>query len=85
MFGSLENEIYFYAMNAKQLQKRHEKAQEELKAVAIPIIAKSSAKRECEKVAKKLDVSYQTVINYVYGMAKDGFLTEAIRDVFQTL
>jgi len=84
MFGNLGNEIYFYAMTAKELKKRHEKAIAELREVALPIIAKSSAKQECQKVAKKLGVSYQTVNNYVYGMAKDGFLTEAICDVFKT-
>jgi len=32
-----------------------------------------------------LGVSFQTVVNYVYGKAKDGFLTEAICNEFKKL
>jgi len=73
-------------MNAEtQLKERHEVAVAALKSVAFPKIKKEGLKKQCKAVASNLGVSYQTVINYVYGMAKDGFLTEAITKEFKKL
>lgn len=69
----------------EQLKERHNEAVEKLKQVAIPKIETMGAKVACSKVATNVGVSYQTVANYVYGMAKDGFLTEAITKEFKNL
>jgi|GEM_PF-5635920 len=73
-------------MTAKQeLKKRHLLAVDELKKIAIPKIEKDGLKPVCEKISASVGVSYQTVANYVYGMAKDGFLTEQITKEFKKL
>lgn len=73
-------------MKAKQeLKERHEAAIDKLKMVALPKIEKMGLKKVCELVAPNVGVSRQTVGNYVYGMAKDGFLTECLIKEFKAL
>ena len=73
-------------MTAKQqLKERHEEAIEKLKSVALPKIEMLGLKKACELVAPNVGVSRQTVGNYVYGMAKDGFLTETLIREFKSL
>jgi len=73
-------------MTAKQeLKKRHAASVVELQTVALPKIEKDGLKPVCENIGKALGVSYQTVVNYVYGRTKDGFLTNAIAKEFKKL
>ncbi len=67
----------------KQLRQRHKKACVLLKKVASPHIENSTLNSEALKIGKRLGVSFQTVVNYVYGKSKDGYLTEAITKEFQ--
>ena len=69
----------------KQLRQRHKEACAELKKVASPYIDSNSLNSEAVKIGKRLGVSFQTVVNYVYGKSKDGYLTEAITKEFQSL
>jgi len=69
----------------KQLKQRHKEACAELKKVAAPYIDNSTLNAEALKIGRNLGVSFQTVVNYVYGKAKDGYLTEAITKEFQSL
>ena len=73
-------------MTAKeQLQKRHDEAAEKLKAVCQPKIEKHGRNACAKLICDNLGVSFQTVVNYTYGNAKDGFLTEAITKEFKSL
>lgn len=73
-------------MTAKeQLKERHEEAIQKLKTAALPKIEKNGLKKACGSVAINVGVSRQTVANYVYGMAKDGFLTEILIKEFKNL
>lgn len=69
----------------KQLRQRHKEACEGLKKAAIQYIDNNTLNSEAVKIGKRLGVSYQTVVNYVYGKSKDGYLTEAITKEFQSL
>lgn len=69
----------------KKLKLRHEKASAELKKVAIKYIDNNTLNKEAEKIGKSLGVSFQTVVNYVYGKAKDGYLTDAITELFKSI
>jgi len=78
--------ITFDLMEAKkQLRQRHKEAVAELKKVAAPFINDNSLNQKAKAIEKNLGVSYQTVVNYVYGKTKDGFLTEAITKELQSL
>ncbi len=69
----------------KQLKVRHKEASAELKKVALPYIDNNTLNSVALKIGGILGVSFQTVVNYVYGKAKDGFLTEAISNEFKKL
>ena len=69
----------------KQLEVRHKEASAELKKVALPYIDNNTLNSVALKIGGILGVSFQTVVNYVYGKAKDGFLTEAISNEFKKL
>jgi hypothetical protein len=69
----------------KQLKVRHKEASAELKKVALPYIDNNTLNSVALKIGGILGVSFQTVVNYVYGKAKDGFLTEAICNEFKKL
>lgn len=69
----------------EQLKKRHLRAVVQLQKVANPKVFKYGL-MECGKaVGQKLEVSPQTVINYISGRVKDGYLTEAIAQEFENL
>lgn len=69
----------------KQLKLRHKEACLELNKVATPYIDNCTLNAEAVKIGKRLGVSFQTVVNYVYGKSKDGYLTEAITKEFKSL
>ena len=69
----------------KKLKVRHKEASAELKKVALPYIDNNTLNSVALKIGGILGVSFQTVVNYVYGKAKDGFLTEAISNEFKKL
>lgn len=73
-------------MEAKiKFKGRHETANILLKETATPKIEKYSLRDSTQAVAVMLDISPQTVVNYIYGRGKDGFLTEALTKAFKTL
>lgn len=61
-----------------QLLERHNTAKSTLKKAAKPFIDDNTIRSKSKQIADILGVSFQTVLNYVYGMTNDGFLTEAI-------
>lgn len=61
-----------------QLLQRHFVAKEALKKAAQPYIDNNTLREKSKEIADTLGVSFQTVLNYAYGMTNDGFLTEAI-------
>lgn len=76
---------YICGMEAKkQLKQRHKEAILELKKAAAPYMDKG-LNDAAKKIGKNVGVSFQTVVNYVYGKTKDGYLTEAITKEFQSL
>ena len=68
----------------KQLKLRHKDSIIELKKAAAPYIDKG-LNDAAKKIGKNIGVSFQTVVNYVYGKTKDGYLTEAITKEFLSL
>lgn len=69
----------------KQLRQRHKEACSQLKKIASPYIDNNTLNAQAITIGKRLGVSFQTVVNYVYGKSKDGYLTEAITNEFQSL
>lgn len=69
----------------KKLKERRKVACAELKKVAMPYIDNKTLNEKSEIIGKRLGVSFQTVVNYVYGKAKDGFLIEALTEEFKNL
>lgn len=69
----------------KRLNGRHKQARSELKKVAMPYIDGNSLNSVAMGISKKLGISFQTVVNYVHGRAKDGYLTEAITNEFKLI
>lgn len=65
------------------IRTRHKEAHKELLKIANPVINKYGIVKSAGIVARRLLVSDQTVINYIYGRCKDGFLTEAIMHEYQ--
>jgi len=68
----------------KQLKQRHKEAVIELKKAAAPYLDKG-LNDAAKKIGKNIGVSFQTVVNYVHGRTKDGYLTEAITKEFKSL
>jgi hypothetical protein len=68
-----------------QLQDLHNKANLELKKVSDPKIEKIGIISCSKIVAKHLNVSSQTIVNYILGTGKDGFLTQLIIAEFKKL
>lgn len=67
------------------LQKRHEKARNDLKQIYAEKCNRGELVKTVAKVAALLEVSPQTIYNYASGKAKDGFLTEAIIETFKNI
>lgn len=66
-------------MTSKEnLKCRHEVAKAILKKVSEKVIGEHGLHISASIVAEATGVSPQTVINYLSGRTKDGFLTEAI-------
>ncbi len=73
-------------MTAKEeFNKRHSKALSELQKAANPKSYQYGLLKCSNAIAANLGISFQTVINYVSGRAKDGYLTEAITKEFKQL
>lgn len=68
----------------KKLKQRHKEAVIELKKAAAPYLDKG-LNDAAKKICKNIGVSFQTVVNYVHGRTKDGYLTEAITKEFKSL
>lgn len=69
----------------QELNKRHRDAIRELQEVAIPKTEKDGLVKLSKVVGKNLKKSPQTVMNYLRGRGKDGYLTEAITKEFLSL
>lgn len=67
----------------KQLRQRHKEACLELKKAASPFIENETLNKVAIAIGKNVGVSFQTVVNYVYGKSKDGYLTEAMTQQFK--
>ena len=79
------NEIATLVRATDLLKKRHHEAFRQLRIESeIPVLRYGSIKAS-NIIAKKLNISYQTVINYMASPGKDGFLTEAITEEFKNL
>jgi predicted transcriptional regulator len=61
-----------------ELKAKHKTIQKELKDVSLPITNEHGLVNTSTVVAKKLKVSPQTIMNYLSGRVKDGYLAEAI-------
>ena len=68
-----------------KLKIRHRAAVEKLKKVAAPKFDKYGILVCTKVISKNLDISDTTVMNYVGGRVKDGFLTEALIAEFKSL
>lgn len=60
------------------LQHRHTATDKTLNRAAQRIINGPSARQAIKPLAVKYGVTGQTILNYMYGMGKDGFLKEAL-------
>lgn len=60
------------------LQQRHMDTDKRLNKVAQKVINKNRLREISRELAPKYQVSSQTIINYIYGQGKDGFLKEAL-------
>lgn len=69
----------------KQLRQRHKDACSQLRKSASPYIDNETLNLQAKVIGKQLGVSFQTVVNYVYGKSKDGYLTEAITSEFNKI
>lgn len=69
----------------EEYNQKHQKAIERLQKVANPKTFKYGVVKSCEVVAANLGTSSQTIMNYISGRTKDGYLTEAITKEFKNL
>jgi len=60
------------------LKQRHTSTDKRLNKAAQKVINGPSLRNWAKKAGEKYDVTGQTIINYLYGMGKDGFLKEAL-------
>lgn len=60
------------------LNHRHRLTDRKLNKLAQKHINGNTLRTEAARLGKKYDVSGQTIINYIYGQGKDGFLKEAL-------
>ena len=66
---------FVFMTTLEKLRSRHEKVIAQLNIVKLD---KGKTLTTCKKVGLRLNVSPQTVYNYLCGRVKDGFLGEAI-------
>jgi hypothetical protein len=57
---------------------RHIKANEKLQEIASFLLGNGDDNKILSTIAVKLNVTYQTIRNYCYGMGSDGYLKDAI-------
>lgn len=69
----------------QELNTRHKEAIKTLQEVATPKTKEKGLVFLSEAIAKNLKRSPQTIMNYIKGRGKDGYLTEAITKEFQSL
>lgn len=69
----------------QEFKSRHKEAIKTLKEVAAPKIKERELVSVSTTIGKNLDVSAQTVINYINGRGRDGYLTEAIIKELQSI
>lgn len=85
MLGIVEVDLYICGMTILQLlNKKHRDAIKQLQDVANPVTEKYGLVISSKKVAKNLKKSPQTIMNYIRGRGKDGYLTDAITQEFQS-
>lgn len=60
------------------LQQRHIKTDKQLRDAAGKVVNGKSARKWAEEMGEKYNVTGQTILNYIHGMGKDGFLKEAL-------
>jgi predicted transcriptional regulator len=65
------------------LDKKREEMKEKMKKVVLP--TDRTATRICWAIGENLNITGQTVINYVNGDIKDGYLAESIYNEFKRL
>ena len=85
LFGFTEFIITFVPMSKDLLRKRHLDAVIKLQSVANPKVFLYGLMKCAKAIGDKLEITDQTVINYLSGRVKDGFLTEAIAKEFKAL
>lgn len=68
-----------------KFKNRHKVALDKLQIVAFKKQRKGMNTQIAAEVGSKLGISGQTVLNYLNGNPKDGFLTEAITEEFKKL
>ena len=66
----------------QELKARHKAAVKELQEISAPITKEKGLVLTSKQIAKNLSVSPQTIMNYIDGRGKDGYLTEAISKEF---
>ena len=72
-------------MSKDLLKQRHLEAVVKLQSLANPKVFKWGLMKCSKVVADKLGITDQTVINYLSGRTKDGYLTDAIIKEFKSL
>ena len=72
-------------MSKEKLQHRHLQAVVKLQSVANPKVFKYGLMKCAKAIGDELEITDQTVINYLSGRVRDGYLTEAITQQFKTL
>jgi len=72
-------------MSKELLKHRHLQAVVKLQAVANPKVFQYGLMKCAKAIGDKLEVTDQTIINYLSGRVKDGFLTEQITKEFKSL
>ena len=78
--------LYICSMTALQeLKVKHKDAIKALQEAALPKTKEKGLVALSEIVGKNLKKSPQTIMNYINGRGKDGYLTEAITKEFQSL
>jgi len=60
------------------LEQRHKATDKKLNKLAQPVINGQSARTWAKQAGEKYGYTGQTILNYLYGMGKDGFLKEAL-------
>ena len=60
------------------VKQRHDKVNKVLNKAAQPVIESGKLRGWAKEAGKRYGLTGQTIINYLYGMGKDGFIKEAL-------